>query len=362
MRRLRMGRYPSMARPSARSSPARRRSAEELLLRIARSPLAARTAEALARRCGIAPTAGRIVVGVSGGPDSMALLAMLAALHARGGRAPEPVAVTIHHGLRDEADEECALVARFARLLGVACERCDLRLERGADLSARARTARYAALAESAGRWQASAVATGHHAEDRLETLLLAIGRGRGLRGVAAPRWSRSLAPGVRLVRPLLETTKAECAALLDACDIAYAEDPSNLDPTRGRGHLRRAVLPHIVARWPHAARNASFAIDEAILARAALERSVARRFGPARTPRWRRERFLGCDVELAAWALRRACFAADPRTAESIGRASWRRAAAAAVDEARSPRVFRWGRLTLRVGADEIAITESSR
>jgi tRNA(Ile)-lysidine synthase len=289
----------------------------------------------------------------------MALLALLAALHARGGRAPEPVAVTIHHGLRDEADEECALVARFARSIGVACERRDLRLERGPDLAARARVARYEALALAADRWEADWVATGHHAEDRLETLLLAIGRGRGLRGVAAPRWWRRLAPGVRLVRPLLDVAKSDCAALLDACDIAYADDPSNLDPNRARGHLRRAVLPHIVARWPHAARNASAAIDEAILARAALERSVTRRFGPASTLRWPRDRFVGCDVELAAWALR--------RSAERVGRAAWRRAASAAVDERQSPRVFRWGRLLLRVGGEMIAIEsgaheESSR
>jgi tRNA(Ile)-lysidine synthetase-like protein len=298
-----------------------RRSRDDLMRDVARDPLTARVGAALVERCRRTADDARIVVGVSGGPDSTALAVMLAALAARRpGAFPEVVLVAVHHGLRDAADDECALVARLGRVLGVAAERVDIRPgARRGNVSANARTDRYAALRGAAERHDASLVATAHHADDRLETMLLALGRGRGLRGLAQPRWTRRLGGTVRLVRPCLGVTKAELVAFCERFDLDVAADPSNADPARGRGHLRRAVLPGLASRAPSIALHAGAAADEAALALAALEDAIGREFGD-RT-RWPRRLFEGRDPALAAWVLRRAARTIDADLAERVPR-----------------------------------------
>jgi tRNA(Ile)-lysidine synthase len=304
------------------------------------------------------PSDERIVVGVSGGPDSTALVAVLAGLAKRRRSSPQPIVVCVHHGLREEADEECALVARLARRLGLPFERIDVRpgLRRG-NVSANARQDRYAVLRDAAIRHGARLVATGHHAGDRLETMLLGLARGRGLRGLASPRWTRSLGQGVRLVRPLLDVDKEACVALCETLDLVSVDDRSNHDPARARGHLRRAVLPPLLSRYPTLALHASRASDEAAAALRALERLVARRFGPRRQREWERDRFRAADAVLASWALRRAAYAADPNFALLVPRSGWDRAARAARDGSERPRIFRWGRLCCVVRSDVVRL-----
>lgn len=320
-----------------------RRTREDLLRDIAREPLAATVAHELRTRCGATAADETVVVGVSGGPDSTALLLVLAALAFRRSEpSPAPIAVCVHHGLRAAADEECAAVARLARSLGVACERVHVRpAGRPGNLSANARQDRYDALVDAALRHGATLVAAAHHADDRLETMLLALARGKGLRGMASPRWQRSLGHGIRLVRPLLGSTKAECVGLCERFDIPWFEDPSNEDPARGRGHLRRAVLPGLLARAPRIAEQASHLADEAAVALGALDRLVRRRFGERNS--WPRSLFRGCDPTLAAWALRRAAIRCAPSGAAAVPRRAWQQAARAACDCKGSPRRFDW-------------------
>lgn len=326
--------------PDRDLSPATR---SALLRDVSREPLTGLVDANLRERCRVdGGLRRRIVVGASGGPDSTALVLILAALARRREPGPEPIVVCVHHGLRVEADEECAMTARLARRLGLVCERIDVRpAARRGNLSANARDDRYAALKSVAVRVGARAVATAHHADDRLETMLLALARGRGLRGLATPRWTRSLGDGVRLVRPLLDATKDECVGLCERLAIPYASDPSNLDPARARGHLRRSVLPALSARYPGLARHASRTADEAALALRAIDALVLRRFGAASI--WPRSSFVGVERAIAAWALRRAAERLDHDATVEVPRRAWDQAARAATNAASRPREFVW-------------------
>ncbi|MDZ4830775.1 MAG: tRNA lysidine(34) synthetase TilS [Phycisphaerae bacterium] len=313
-----------------------------LLREVSREPLTGLVAANLTARCRVGAAQQPVVVGASGGPDSSALVLVLAALARRRVAGPEPIIVCVHHGLRAEADEECAMTARLARRLGLPFERVDIRPAlRPGNLSANARDERYAALRAAAIRNGAALVATAHHADDRLETMLLALARGRGLRGLATPRWGRSLGEGVRLVRPLLNATKQQCVALCERVGVASATDPSNADSSRARGHLRNAVLPALLSRYPGLAKHASSTADEAAIALRALESMAKRRFGEG--SRWKRRDFSGADLTLTAWVFRRAAFRIDAESALLVPRRGWEQMARAAVGDGTRPRTFEW-------------------
>ena len=141
--------------------------------------LATRT---LSEECGL-ERGERILVAVSGGPDSMALLDVLARLGPKLGF--DIVAHGVDHGLRPEAAAELDLAERNAAQLGVPFARTKVALKSGGNLQARARAVRYAALEEAASAHSATLIATAHHADDRAETVLLRLLRGSGPRGLA---------------------------------------------------------------------------------------------------------------------------------------------------------------------------------
>lgn len=183
---------------------------------------------------------GPLGLAVSGGPDSLALLLLGAAA------LPGEIAVaSVDHGLRAEAPGEVALV-------GAVCARLDIpftaiKVSVGAgNLQARAREARYAALAEWAAAQSLGAVATAHHADDQAETLLMRLARGSGLAGLAGVRASGVL-PGseVALLRPLLAMRKRELEACVAATGISPALDPSNANPAFDRVRVRDHLAAH---------------------------------------------------------------------------------------------------------------------
>jgi tRNA(Ile)-lysidine synthase len=184
-----------------------------------------------------------LVAAVSGGPDSMVLLHVLARL------APK-VGIVLHahgvdHGLRDEAARELDSAAAFAESLGVSFGRTNLRVPRGGNLQARARAARYAALAEAARAVGASAIATAHHADDRAETVLLRLLRGAGPRGLAAlPPRAPLGDTGIELLRPLLRARRSSILAHLERHAVPFSTDPSNQDPRYLRTRVRHELLP----------------------------------------------------------------------------------------------------------------------
>jgi tRNA(Ile)-lysidine synthase len=177
---------------------------------------------------------GPLGLAVSGGADSLALL--LLAHQALPGRI---AACSIDHGLRPEAAGEVALVERIAAARAIPFTPITVRLAAG-NTQAKAREARYAALADWAQQAGLGAVATAHHADDQAETLLMRLNRGSGLAGLAGVR-ARSSVEGsdVTLLRPLLGWRKAELAEVVGAAGIIPVEDPSNTNPAFDRARLR---------------------------------------------------------------------------------------------------------------------------
>ncbi len=218
---------------------------------------------------------GSVLLAVSGGADSMALLVGTA--HVAEALRLRVEVATLDHGLRPEAAEESRSVARLAAAHGLPCHVRALHLQAGAGVEARAREARYAALEALRRERGLQVVATAHTASDQAETLLMRLARGTSLRGAVGIHASRA-----GLVRPLLERTRADVVAFLDEQGVAFATDPMNADPVHFRTRVRLDVLPALsraagFAVEPHLAAFARVAAeDEALLssiADAAFER-----------------------------------------------------------------------------------------
>jgi len=184
-----------------------------------------------------------LIAAVSGGQDSVALLALLAEW--AGGGRPRLLAVTVDHGLRPEAAEEALMVARLSAEFGV-----EHRTRRWSGhkpqtaVQEKARAARYALLAEEARAFGATAIVTAHTLDDQAETLLIRMAAGSGLAGLAgmAPRSSVS---GIVLARPLLGIEKGRLVATCKARGLAFVRDPSNEDLRFARIRWRE-LLPEL--------------------------------------------------------------------------------------------------------------------
>ena len=196
-----------------------------------------------------------LLVAFSGGLDSTVLL-VLAARYAREQRLGLR-ALHVHHGLSPHADEWVAHCEGVCQQLAVPLmvERVQLARGNGESLEAQARTARYGRLAArlAKGEWLLSA----HHQDDQLETLLLALKRGAGLRGLAGMVPSQPFAGGL-LLRPLLEVSRAELAACAATLPYGWVEDESNQDTEYDRNFLRQRLIPQLKARWPAMAQTAT--------------------------------------------------------------------------------------------------------
>jgi tRNA(Ile)-lysidine synthase len=189
---------------------------------------------------------GCVLAAVSGGPDSIALLHVLALLQKKLGYTL--VAHGVDHGLRDEARAELDLAERLAERMGVPFGRTRVTVAAGGNLQARARTARYEALRDAAKQAGAPVIATAHHADDRAETFLLRLLRGSGPTGLAVlpPR-----ARGEDLVRPLLRARRSDIEAHLVRHSLEAASDPSNRDPRFARVQVRTRLLPLLTELSP---------------------------------------------------------------------------------------------------------------
>lgn len=192
----------------------------------------------------------RVLVAISGGPDSVALLSVLALVAGR--ERLGLVAHGVDHGLRPEAARELELASEVARGLGVPFGLTTLRVPRGGDLQARARKARYEALRDAARDEGCAFVATGHTRDDRAETVLLRLLRGAGPRGLGVlPALAESPVGGARLVRPLLLATRRDVLAHVARHGLPHAADPSNEDRRFLRARVRHEVLPLLEALSP---------------------------------------------------------------------------------------------------------------
>jgi tRNA(Ile)-lysidine synthetase-like protein len=246
---------------------------------------------------GLLPRGGTVVVGVSGGPDSLCLLHVLRALASEYG-------VTLHvahlnHQLRGtDADEDAAFVQRLAAEWGLPCavaardvtayaERERLAVEEAA------RQMRYSFLAEVAQQVGSNTVAVAHHADDQAESVLMHVIRGSGIAGLRGMRPQLDIRdlrlgivntqypiPNIQLVRPLLYVTRADIEAYCAANNLHPRFDVSNLDQTYFRNWLRHTVLPLLAQHNPGVrdvlCRTAEVAAADYDLLRVDMERAWA--------------------------------------------------------------------------------------
>ena len=312
-------------------------------------------------RCGV-EVGAKLIVGVSGGPDSVALLGACQVLSRRRSHG-QPLlklsAVHVNHHLRDAANDDAAFVAGLCDRLGIECHVKDIRpANEPGNLAANARRLRYAALAEVARTVGSTSVAVAHHGDDQLETLLIALCRGAGVDGLSGMAWRRSLDGDLTLVRPLLGLRKVNCKAFCQMAELKWRDDPTNEDATQVRGRLRRDVLPVLEELWPDAGRRATGAAEALAMARVALEAQLAKTFGPPTTRAWDRADLAKLRVSIIAAGLRRAALSAAPDIADALGQNLLSQAAEAITADDRSPKKFHWpGELILTVTSKRVEI-----
>lgn len=195
-----------------------------------------------------------LLLGVSGGPDSMAMLDLV-----RRGWAGRVFAATVDHALRPASADEAAMVARYCADIGVphATLRPDAPIT--GSIQSAARAVRYRLLAREAERCGADFIVTAHHADDQLETMLMRLARGSGVDGLAAIR-----ARNGRVIRPLLGLRKADLERHCTQHAIPFVEDPGNANADFDRVRMR-AALAGFDALDPLQAVRSAAALAEAV-------------------------------------------------------------------------------------------------
>ena len=231
------------------------------------APISVRQAKELFAPWKAAPA---LVLAVSGGPDSLALMWLAVRWRRALSRGPRLIAVTVDHGLRAEAAREARDVKRLAHTLDLPHR--TLRWtgpKPKTGLPAAAREARYRLLAQAARANGATHILTAHTRDDQAETLLMRMLRGSGIAGLAAMA-RESERDGVWLARPLLDIAKSQLVATLGKAKIAFADDPTNRDMSFTRPRLR-ALMP-VLAGEGGDSRNLARLASRLARANAAIE------------------------------------------------------------------------------------------
>ncbi len=342
-----------------------------------RDPLVAAILRAW-RQLTIHPTAGRTgpgaptLVACSGGADSSALLLALGAAKHR---------IVVGHVLHDmrpapDAAADRDAVKTLAQALGLEFVEERVKVTAGSTFSdddarlgnpeAEARRLRYAALARMAMARGIRFVATAHHADDQVETMLMSLVRGAGLRGLSGVAPRRRLikgGSGVWLIRPMLGVTRADSERLCHAAGWAWREDTTNSDTTRLRSAIRHGVIPQLtrlrpgvparIARTTALIRDAAGLVDERVGGILAEGRRPGDAATPATSFTWARQRLRAERAIVVGSVLRRA--ASSLTTGAGLDRLNRRLvdpAVRAVRDRITDPRRFNWGPVEVVVEA----------
>ena len=296
----------------------------------------------------------------SGGADSAALVLAL---------ADRPIEVAhVVHDLRPEpealADRDAVRV--LAESLGVPfCEARVCVRELAGNLEANAADARYQALQQLAQDRGIPFIATAHHANDQLETLLLRLARGAGVSGMRGIAPVRRLG-SVRVVRPLLEVGRASCRAFCRECGFDWREDATNADLSRARSAIRHTVLPALLEAEPRALKGAGKTARQMRLATGALEAQCARVLADATrvggSYAWNRRALVDEPVAVVGGALREAATEimggrfADARGSDTVGAVT-----RAIFDGGLHAKRFAWRGLTVTVDRQTVRIERNT-
>ena len=290
------------------------------------SALAAAVDSALQNASDVISPINTLVIGLSGGLDSMLLLHMMSETSRQRHDWPALHAVHVHHGLQPQADDWQRFCEHQAAHRNVAfyAYKAKVQVRPRQSTEAVAREARYAHLFEHCRQHQ-GILLLGHHQDDLLETMLLQLKRGAGPKGLSgmADRHARDQ---VLLVRPWLEMTREALHREAQRVSLPWIEDPSNSDTHYDRNFLRHKVLPLLRQRWPSfsktAARSARLCAEQEALLMEASESALARAINDdgqllgealsALSTGWQRQL-------LRLWVLRRAGIAASEAIIEQL-------------------------------------------
>jgi tRNA(Ile)-lysidine synthase len=225
-----------------------------------------------------------LLLAVSGGPDSLALVMLCYAWNLRRERKVPLYLATIDHGLREEARAEADYVGNIAKHLDLPHTILIWQGDKtSSNLQAKAREARYALLAEHARSLGVKTVVTAHHMDDQAETFVMRLLRGSSVRGLSAMRSKRSL-EDLTLVRPLLGYSKQQLVDLLRQLDVVWCDDPSNESDKYLRVDVRKNLMP-ILERFGADASHLSKTAERLQRAEAALGTVTAEKFSQLMTP-----------------------------------------------------------------------------
>jgi tRNA(Ile)-lysidine synthase len=226
------------------------------------------------------PAEFKVVVAVSGGADSIALMHLLA----RSNLLPQNeicqklLVAHFNHDLRHESADEASFVQKAAYDLGIkSVVGVWSKKSTNGNLAAKAREARYKFLTNTAQKFVANCLVTGHHQDDQAETFLDRLIRGSGLTGLKAMEASRKLEtnPPILLVRPMLNMSREIIHSWLREQNIGWREDPTNKNTDYRRAFMRHEILPSLQKLEPHTKQRIAAATLRIAQAQTALEWSL---------------------------------------------------------------------------------------
>jgi tRNA(Ile)-lysidine synthase len=213
---------------------------------------------ALSHHLPVVASSQRLVVGLSGGRDSVALLHALAAL--RRARGYHLAACHVHHGISENAERWLEFCCQLCDRLTIPLRIARVNVSRTAPegLEAAARACRYRVFSEIEADWLILA----QHRDDQAETLLFNLLRSGGIHGARAMPEVRVLRPGLHLLRPLLRVSRTEIEAYLERNELQWVDDESNSDIRLSRNYLRHCVMPLLRQRFPSVDERFSLATE----------------------------------------------------------------------------------------------------
>ncbi|ABV88187.1 tRNA lysidine(34) synthetase TilS [Shewanella pealeana] len=235
----------------------------------------------------------KLVLAYSGGVDSE-ILAHGLSQFAKANLDIECLLVHVHHGLSLNADswaKHCASQAQYYEL-GCAIKRVEVKLAPRVSVEAQARTVRYQALLSELE--QGDVLMTAHHQDDQLETVLLALKRGLGPKGLAAMGKVQCFEQQHWLIRPLLDFSKVEIEVYAKQHNISHIEDESNFDDKYDRNFLRLEVIPTLKQRWSAIAATASRSAEICALQQSVIDEETA-----VRLPQLQHHKAGECTLDL---------------------------------------------------------------
>jgi len=304
----------------------------------------------------------RTVVACSGGADSVALAVVLACVE------PKPTLVHVVHDIRDDGSAEVDRDAVKGLAVQLGCqfdERSVLVKALGGNLESNAREARYAALCDMAAKAGAGYIATGHHSDDQLETVLMNLIRGSGVRGMSGVSPKREMGT-VHVVRPMLEVTREEIEVLCGLAGASWQHDHTNDDEGYLRNRVRHSVIPVLKEVEPDIALRASGLARSSRETSEVLGNLIDDQIASAAVRKgtewaWERE-FLrvqpaACLGELLFVYVREVLSGVG---ADSIGRRAIDGVIRGIKSDATDPRVHRVGPIVVHVRAREVVISDT--